>query len=407
MSPPRRDVPGLVPAPPAPGEFTNADLLPAVARRLEVDPDSAWPDADAVVVDPPPDLAVPGLRAVVVLVVDGLGWHQLRHTTVAPFLADVVADQPRPARSVLPSTTSTNLVSIGTGRHAGDHGILGYTMILDDALFNTLVWRDGLRGGGADARGTVVPEALVPRPTMLERLAAADTTVATVLQPEFLDSGLTRAGLRGGQRRVAVGLEASLGVALSVVEGAPGPAVVYAHHPAVDLAGHTSGPHTDRWDTAVAEVDRVLATVADRLSADVAVVVTADHGMVAMDEADLTEVTDDHPLLHGVRLVAGEPRMRTLVVNDDVDPADVAGRFAEALGERATVRTTAEATAAGWFGPRVPDAHATRLGDVVVASTVGSVPHPRVDPRHGRLDGMHGGITAAERDVPLLVLTGR
>lgn len=405
MSTARRDVPGLVPAPPVPGEFTNADLLPAVARWLEVDADAGWPDVEPVTVAAPPQLSVTGLRAVVVLVVDGLGWHQLHHTAVAPFLADVAADQPQPSRAVLPSTTSTNLVSIGTGRHGGDHGVLGYTMVLDDALFNTLVWRDGLRGGGADARATVVPEALVPRPTMLERLAAAGATTATVLQPEFLDSGLTRAGLRGGQRRVAVGLDDTLRVARDVVASTDGPAVVYAHHSRVDVAGHAAGPHTEPWDTAVAEVDRALSDLVGRLPSDVAVVVTADHGMVAMHEQDLVEVGDGHPLLAGVRLVAGEPRMRTLVVDDGVDAATVAARFAAERGDRATVRTTGDAVAAGWFGPHVSDDHAVRLGDVVVASHVGSVPHPRVDPRRGRLAGMHGSLTAAERDVPLLVLT--
>ncbi len=370
---------------------------------VDVDGDGG---GDAARPSRPPQVVASDLRAVVVLVVDGLGWHQLGATDVGPFLAERMADQPRPGRSVLPSTTSTNLVSIGTGRHGGDHGILGYTMVLDGSLFNTLVWRDGPRGGGADARTTVVPEAMVPRPTMLERLAMAGARTAAVLQPGFLDSGLTRAGLRGGQRRAAAGLHDTLGVALDVVAEVDAPTVVYAHHPSVDVAGHGFGPHTGPWDKAVGEVDRSLAAVVDRLPADVAVVLTADHGMVAMAEQDLTEVTDDHPLLDGVALVAGEPRMRTLVVDDGVDPTTVADRVREALGERALVRTSVDAVADGWFGPDVPPAHVRRLGDVVVASTVGSMPHPRIDPRRGRLDGMHGGLTAAERDVPLLVLRG-
>lgn len=393
------DVPGLDPAPPTAGEFTHADLLPAVGRMVGVDVRDATTDGVL------PQLRRDDLRGVVVLVVDGLGWHQLATTTVAPFLRAAAEVQDRPSRAVLPSTTSTNLVSIGTGRHGGDHGILGYTMVLQDRLFNTLVWRDGLRAGGADARDTVVPEALVPRATMLERLVEAGVTTAAVLHPDFLDSGLTRAGLRGGQRLAAVGLAPTLQAAVDVVTAAATPAVVYTHHPHVDKAGHAHGPHTPEWEQALADVDRVVAKATADLPPDVALVVTADHGMVAMDDDDLTPVDDGHPLLEGVRLVAGEPRMRTLVVAPDVEPATVAARFAEELGDHASVRTTEDAVVAGWFGPTVPPEHARRLGDVVVASHVGSVPHERVDPHRGRLRGMHGALTAAEREVPLLVLT--
>lgn len=393
------EVPGLVGAPPTHGEFTNADLLPAVARMVGV-------DVGEVTADPlPSQVRRDDLRGVVVLVVDGLGSHQLGMTSVAPFLRAAAIDQDRPSRAVLPSTTTTNLVSIGTGRHGGDHGILGYTMVLDDTVFNTLVWRAGLRGGGADARDRVVPEALVPGATMLERLLTAGVTTAAVLHPDFLDSGLTRAGLRGGQRLAAVGLAPTLRAAVDLVAEAATPAVVYTHHPHVDKAGHAHGPHTPEWDRALADVDRVVAAAVADLPRDVALVVTADHGMVAMDDEDLTGLADGDPLLDGVRLVAGEPRMRTLVVDPGVDSATVAARFAEALGDRAIVQTTADAVAAGWFGPTVPDEHARRLGDVVVASYIGSLPHERVDPHHGRLPGMHGALTAAERDIPLLVLT--
>lgn len=98
--------------------------------------------------------------------------------------------------------------------------------------------------------------------------------------------------------------------------------------------------------------------------------------------------------------------MRTLVVTPDVAPTVVADRWQEALGDRATVATTAAAVAAGWFGPDVPARHARRLGDVVIASHVGTVSHARVDPHGGRLAGMHGGMTAAEREIPALLLAG-
>nr|WP_274388280.1 nucleotide pyrophosphatase/phosphodiesterase family protein [Salsipaludibacter albus] len=343
------------------------------------------------------------LRAVVVLLADGLGWHQLVDTDVAPMLS-AAARASAPIRGVLPTTTATNLVSLGTGLPAGRHGVLGYTMVLDDAVFNPLVWRFGLRGGGADARVDVVPESLVPEPTMFERLAAAEVATSVVVHPDFLDSGLTRAGMRGGRRLAAVGAEATLATALAATAG-PGPAVVYAHHPDIDRAGHVHGPHTPDWRDAVRRLDGLLDGIRGDLPPDVAVVVTADHGMVAVPDDDVLELHDDHPLLDGVALVAGEPRLRTLVLDDPDTLERVVARFADALGDRAVVVATRDAVGQGWFGPEFPERHTTRLGDVLVASRVGSVAHRRVDPHGGRLAGLHGSLTAAERDVPFFVLT--
>ncbi len=389
-------------------EWTSADLVGLVAEMV------GWTGevpTDARPARRPRQFTAhgEGLRGVVVIVVDGLGWHQLVGCGHAPLLETAAADQ-APIRAELPSTTVTNLAAIGTGRRGGDHGLLGYTMVLPDgagvpAVFNPLVWRFGLRGGGGDARVEVVPESLVPRPTMFETLARAGVEMTVVVDPAFVDSGLTRAALRGGQRLARRGLTATLAAAVSAATATTGPAIAYCHHPTVDTMGHVHGPDTPPWQAAVAQVDAALQVAAADLPDDVAIVVTADHGMVPVAPADVVELGPGHPLLHGVAMVAGEPRMRTLVVDPDADPAEVAQRWRVALGDTATVIATRQAVADGWFGAVVPPAHGARLGDLVVASHVGAVSHPRVDPHGGRLAGMHGSITAAERDIPALVLT--
>lgn len=391
---------------PHPDEWTNADLMGLAAGMI------GWKAADPVEFgrgrSVPRQFGEQGLRGVVVLVVDGLGWHQLRGCGVAPLLEDAASRQD-PIRAVLPSTTVTNLASIGTGREGGDHGLLGYTMVMPDGsgapvVFNPLVWRFGLRGRGEDARSHVVPEALAPRPTMLERFADDGVSTTVVLDPAFLDSGLTRAGLRGGQRVAVQGLAATLDRAVAAVATVDGPAVAYCHHGRVDMVGHLDGPLTPMWREAVAEVDRCVADVVATLPDDVGIVVTADHGMVTIAPDDVVEVPARPGLLEGVALVAGEPRMRTLVVAPGVVAATVADRWAEAVGDWATVMETPDAVAQGWFGSNVPADHAARLGDIVIAVHRGSLSHPRVDAYGGRLTGMHGAMTAAERDIPALVL---
>ena len=82
----------------------------------------------------PLDLAerVGAARRIVLVLVDGLGYHLLpRAAESSAFFADVNAGRIGHLDSLectLPSTTPTSLVSLGTGVLPGEHGILGFTL---------------------------------------------------------------------------------------------------------------------------------------------------------------------------------------------------------------------------------------------------------------------------------------
>lgn len=369
-----------------------AGLLGATARADVTGGGAARPGAVAeILADLPP--------RVVLLVVDGLGAALLaEHARAAPTVSALPGGT---IDAVFPSTTVSSLASIGTGAPPAQHGLVGYAWPLADheQPLSGLSWRIGLRGGGSDARSVVVPEQLQPAPTALEVAAAADVAVTTVLRSEFLDSGLTRAALRGGQRVAADGLGAVLHRAVEEVCRADGPALAYAHHGDVDTAGHQHGPHSSEVTDAVADVDRALAPLLDSLPSDVAVVVTADHGMVEVPDEAFVELSDRPDLLDGVRVLAGEPRARHLALDAGADRAAIARRWAATLGDRAEVLTREQALPL--FGPTPTRRAHDAIGDLVVIDHGGGLVHERVDPHGGRLRGHHGGSSDAERLVPL------
>ena len=84
----------------------------------------------------------------------------------------------------------------------------------------------------------------------------------------------------------------------------------------------------------------------------------------------------------------------------------VAQRLADALGDRAWVRTREAAIDAGWFGSVVEDRVRPRIGDVLVAArgTFSLVDSRSWSPHVLNLIGQHGSLTAAELEVPLLVV---
>lgn len=346
-----------------------------------------------------------GRRAVVVLVVDGLGRRQLdRHAEVAPFLSDArgtTLDAPFPA------TTATSLATIGTGLAPGEHGLTGYSVAVadDDRPLVVLTWSWDRHDGGPDARQDVVPERWQPASTAFERAAASGVEPVTVLRPEFVTSGLTRAVLRGGRVIPATGLIDTLGAAVDAV-GSSGPTVVYAHHGQLDAVGHLAGPSSDAWLSELAAIDQLCARTAEDLPPGVALVVTADHGMVEVPDERLVELADRPELLEGVRVLTGDFRARQLHARPGA-AEEVLAAWREACGPLAHVVTRDDAIAAGWFGPTITETVHARIGDVVVsarAPQVGWVHRDR-DLFGGRVPGMHGALTPEEIEVPALVIT--
>ncbi|MEV0426762.1 nucleotide pyrophosphatase/phosphodiesterase family protein [Micromonospora sp. NPDC050495] len=383
-------VPGpLEPVAPRFGGGSLADVLPSACALLGV------PGAvDLLGLHP----RLAGVRRIAVLLVDGLGWYQIPTAApYAPTLAGLAATAGTPLTSGFPSTTPTSLVSLGTGTPAGAHGVLGFTVRVPgtDRVLSHIEWR-----------GDPEPLRWQPVATWYERARAAGVAVTVVSRPEFAGSGLTLAANRGGDYRGAADADALAVRMLAALAAGTGPTLVSGYHPDLDRHGHLSGVDSVPWRLAAATVDGLLARLVDGLPPDAALLVTADHGQLDVPAGHRFDLDTDPRLRAGVRVVAGEPRVRYLHVEPGAD-ADVVAAWSAVLGGAAWVTTRDEAVATGWFGP-VPEEHLARIGDVVVVcrDTYAVLATRSEPPMASRLVAYHGSDTAAEMTVPLLVLRG-
>ncbi|MEU8390676.1 nucleotide pyrophosphatase/phosphodiesterase family protein [Micromonospora sp. NPDC048843] len=366
-----------------------ADVLPSALAVLGV-PGSA----DPLGLRP----ALAGVRRIAVLLVDGLGWYQLPTAApYAPTIAGLAATVARPLIAGFPSTTPTSLVSLGTGVAPGAHGVLGFTVRVPgtDRVLTHTDW-------AADPS----PLRWQPVPTQLERARAAGVTTSVVSRPEFGGSGLTVAANRGGDFRGAAGGDAVATAMLAALSAGAGPTLVSGYHADLDRHGHVSGVDSAPWRVAATEVDALVARLVDGLPPDAALLVTADHGQLDIPAAHRFDLDTDPRLRAGVRLVAGEARVRYL----HVEPGavnDVRAAWSEVLGATARVRTRDEVVATGWFGP-VPEEHLGRIGDVVaICNDTYAVMASRTErPMASKLVAYHGSDTAMELTVPLLIVRG-
>lgn len=370
------------PVVPSYGSDTLADLLPSLGAHVKV-PGAA------------DRLGIPHADRYLVLLVDGLGWHQRAWwPEAAPFLAGL-AESGRSITCGVPSTTVTSIASLGTGLTPGEHGMAGYSFRYPPigAVLNALLWADGVHG--LDVQ---------PQLTYLERLSNAGVWTSSVGPARFAGTGLTIAALRD-PRFIPVTDEGDLPrrveLATTAISGGER-ALVYVYERALDHAGHTYGVGAPEWLAELRRSDELAARLREALPPDVRLVITGDHGMVNVPAAARLIVEDEPWLLQGVGLLGGEGRLRQLYTEEGKREA-VAARWRDRMGETAWVLTRDEAFDQGWFGPCNPRV-ADRFGDVLVAMRNDGAVMSRLLAKELDLVGMHGSLTAAEMAVPLLVV---
>ena len=331
--------------------------------------------------------AVAAARTVVLLVVDGLGWHQLRrHRALAPALAAASAATP-PITTVVPSTTATALTSLATGAAPGEHGLVGYRIATSLGLLNALRWR----AGGRDARAELPPDELQP----VEPFCGQPAAVVT--RAEFRHSGFSGAHLRGGTFWGWHDLPGFVAAVRAAVD--EGFRFVFAYYDTVDKIAHEFGLG-EHYHAALAETERLAVALRSDLPAAVPVIVTADHGVVEVLEPPVMVDPEVAALTDGW---SGEARLLWLHACAGAESAlaSACERYA-GIAEIAPVEQVLDEQ---WLGRHVTETARGRLGDVaLVPRGLQAFTMPDEDQPHHALIGRHGGLTAEEMLVPFAQL---
>ncbi|HEY5109003.1 MAG TPA: alkaline phosphatase family protein [Acidimicrobiales bacterium] len=333
-------------------------------------------------------------RQIVLLVVDGLGWEQLRaRSALTPTLSSG-AGIDRAITSIAPTTTAAALTSITTGRPPADHGILGYRLADGDQILNMLRWTLG-NGPDGDARRSVPVREFQPVAPFPGSVAA----VPVVSKVDFGGTGFTAAHL-GDSPLHDYRVSSSLAVEVSARLDAGAP-FVYAYYDGIDKVAHAYGlgPH---YDAELVAVDRIVADVAAVLPPGAVLLVTADHGQIEV--GNRVELLGREAMAM-TRFFSGEGRFRWVHAKPGAH-ADLAALLEECYGDTTWVRTRDQLVDDGWFGGPLAAGFADRLGDVAL---VPFEPIAFVDPAdtgENRLACRHGSLTTDEMLVPLVALGG-
>lgn len=320
------------------------------------------------------------------LVLDGLGWHQLqRFSDLMPVVSTFEGSS---ITTVAPSTTAAALTSITTALPPGEHGIVGYRMLVDDDIFNCLRWGTSDR---PDCRRTIPPQLIQPYQPFMGR------GISLVTKADFRSSGFSQAHLRGGNlvgyRTTAVLVHE---VARLIEEGEE---IVYAYYDGIDKVAHEYGLRSE-YCSELRFVDRLVEDLLESLPSGTSVMVTADHGQV---DCGVGNVSLHPDVMAMTDRLSGEARFRWL--HSEADQDELIATTKHYHGSQAWVVGREQMIEEKWFGPVVSAEAERRLGDVALLSNdTGGFADP-ADTGPFELIGRHGSLTAEEMLVPCIVAT--
>jgi hypothetical protein len=374
--------------------------------------------------DPPPLRGIDpallrGVRTVLLVLCDGLGSDQLRRLAAAgdvPFLSRILdraargdAAQLIDATTIFPSTTAAAITTLQTATSPQEHGNIAYFLWLEEFAMVVQMLRWGpaaqRRGSFFDDRA-IDPRAYTKVPSIHKAIRDHGGR-SYIVEPEiFRNEAMTR---MHGAEATYIGylLASTMGVRVrQLLDGRAeddSPLYIYAYWSGVDTVAHWYGPRGPEHAAEAALLDRDLErALGDRDAGDTLVILTADHGHASVDPSRLVDLEADTELRALLRNpIAGEPRVVFLHADR---AAEVKAHLEHTYPGTFFLMDRDEAIGAGLFGRGDPSLARERVGEVLAmigddrgASVV------RVDGQVVMHRGSHGGMTADEMRIPVLL----
>ena len=323
--------------------------------------------------------------SVVVVMVDGLGLENLLDFAGhAPVLARAYKENPSSLRSECPSTTVVSLTSVATGLRAGQHGLVGYTVM--DAVAGMRV---NLLSGWEQGQGNPAHW------KTYQTLAEQHPGLIRVIAPnQYAKSGFTALTLAGAKFNGVDDVTSRFQAAKSQSKAS---GITYLYVPELDQAGHRFGPKSNEWISVLETIDSEMQTL---VNAGIPTVLTADHGMVEASEQDHIYL-ESLEALRGIEFeTTGDTRFAALHLDNENIEA-VVSALATELGNRAAVTTWQDLIDAGW---QVEGKSRAKKPDLVLLARGRTVFYDRrtAKPQSLKMLGHHGSNTDAETRVPLI-----
>jgi hypothetical protein len=392
---------GAVPLPDQPASLPDyrggsiVNLMTSVVQAVGGEPCPFYPPLRLL-----PAERMRDARNLVLLVVDGLGYH---HLTGAPGGEVLRQHLVGPMTSVFPTTTATAITTFLTGVAPQQHALTGWFMYFRElgTVMAVLPFRPR-HGGESLGKSGVAAAEIFAQASVFNRLPCD----CYVLIPEHIaDSDFNTVHCAGAQRRRYTTLRQFFKQVRQVLRESDRRKYVYAYWPELDSLAHSHGVASPEVASHLGQLDAGFAgLLQDIRGTETALVVTADHGVIDCDRGRLIEL-EQHPRLRDTLLLplCGERRIAYCYVHPRRE-GEFEAYAHEHLRHAAHLFRSEDLASAGYFGlgpadPRLLE----RIGHYALLMRENCTVKDWVlgEHRHTHI-GSHGGLSDAELYVPLV-----
>lgn len=339
----------------------------------------------------------------VVVLADGLGLEMLEAEPAAATLQESLRHE---LRAVFPASTAVALTTLATGEWPAQHAVTGWWTHLEEIAAPATILQFRRRSDDKPLSELgVEPGTAFPHPSLLPRMQRR----TQFLLPRGIAASVYSRYWTGGP--AATGYDSLADTFEPVVEAALGaeePTFTYLYAPHIDHAAHERGPDSREARAALLAIDRLVAALASELGDAARIVVSSDHGHLAVTAEQRLLIRDSNGLPELLTSPpSGDARVLEFHVRDG-EHERFAARFRERFGDTFYLLTTAEVEELLLLGPE-PLAAVTRarLGDFMAISrgaTVLGYQPAKASREALQHRSHHAGLTPAELRVPLAVV---
>ena len=357
--------------------------------------------------------------AVVLFLIDGLGWRFFERFQEAPFLKRI-AKQGRIEKliSQFPSTTAAHLTTIHTGWNVGQSGVhewIYYEPQLDAIIAPLLFSYAGMWERDTLKPTEVQPASLYPRGVFYPGLKKMGVRSFAFGIREYTPSSYSSAVMEGAELRAFKTLsEALINLGLLLHEQT-GPAYVYLYFDRIDMLAHDYGPAAPQTEAEIETFLLMMEYYFERVfkgKKRILFLMTADHGQVEVNPQTTIYLNIDPRLAEVKRFLrtnrkgqllvpAGSPRDMFLYIKEDLLDEALAFLTLRFEGKADVVRTES-LIEHGYFGPEVSSRFRERVGNLVILPyRFESVWWYEKGKFEQKFYGHHGGLTPQEMETVL------
>lgn len=363
-----------------------------------------------------------GVQKLVLLVVDALGYNQLKRILQKghnpAFEAHIRSGVFLPLTSVFPSTTTAALTTLHTGATPQEHGMLGYRMYLREwGLIANMIKLspDGDNRGDKLLELGLSTERFLGVKTVYQQLAKIGIPSYILIRGSYKDSGLSQIHGRGAKSLPFINSSDMFVQLRKLIQSkSQNPAYIFAYWDAVDDIAHKYGPNTEEHSAEIKNVIRqleeeVLNPLSEVSIQNVALMITADHGQIFTPASKAIRM-NRYKAFRDELIMPPSGEFRAMYLYAKQGRSEALKKYLiKNFHQKLAVLDSSEALEKGlWGRGEIKDEVKYRIGDVVALPKKEHIlyyPYAYLTGKKIHDGGRHGGLSDEEMLVPFLCLT--